>query len=162
MDTYIQLHREPKQIYIRDGKTGDEKIDELLPRLYSAFSVFQLIITTGHKFDSGFLIVVKTHDNDQREMFGDIYIEYQHYTHNGDRDHYTISCGNREGRNEPVIFGYEAVGEDFDSCLNDFIVGSSAVIKGYASRLNKMSKTLRSKVKKGHTGSKGFGIIVER
>ncbi|RPJ74112.1 MAG: hypothetical protein EHM20_11155, partial [Alphaproteobacteria bacterium] len=128
MKTYISISAEPEIRTVSDGKTGNKLIDEIIPKIYEKFSVSQLKITEKYKFDTGFLIVIKSHDNFQRDIWQDVVVEYQYYTHGKTpRHHYAISCDKCEYFSPGELFddmrGYESTGSDFDKVLNDFFLG---------------------------------------
>lgn len=165
MDTYIHITSEPETRMITNGKTGNKKIDEIIPKLYSKFSVFELIITEKFKFETGFLIQVKSHDDFQRETWGDINIEYQYYNYEGGPGHhYTITCNKPEylypGELSEDMQIYESTGSNFDKVLDDFFKGSMKVIDEKLHRISMLRKKVSKKIIDRKTKNMSFHEII--
>lgn len=165
MDTYIHITTEPDTRIVTNGRTGNKKIDEILPKLYEKFSIFELVIIEKFRFETGFYIVIKSHDNFQREIWGDITIEYQYYNYKGGSGHhYTISCKKPEylysGELSDAMQMYESTGSNFDKVLDDFFKGSIKVIDEKIKRIDKCREHIWKKVNDGKSRNTSFHEII--
>jgi hypothetical protein len=165
MDTYIHISSEPDSRMVTNGKTGNKKIDEIIPKLYEKFSVFELVITEKYKFDTGFLIKLHSHDSNQNEIWGDIYIEYQYYNYKGGPGHhYTIHCGKPQylypGELSDDLQAYESTGSKFDKVLDDFFKGSIKVMTNKIKRIEKYQQFVENKVDNVGTKNSSFHEIL--
>lgn len=135
MKTYISITPEVETKLVLDGNTGNPKIDELLPKLYKKFSIFEIKINTDYKHADGFVLFIKTHDNFQRLVFGTIAVEYMRLTYQNPtgEDHYSIR-GGRSNKHDferqiPIVAGYISTGRVFDEVLEDFLAGTVELLE---------------------------------
>ncbi len=163
MKTYIEIHAEPDSDYIRDGKTGNPRIDGVVKSLYEKFSVFQLKITTNFKFDTGFKVEVYSHDDFFGEIFGVLRVEYQFYTHTvkSGEHHYRITCHKKERYEESKISeGFAAYGNNFEEVLTAFLMETGILFSKHIAHLEEQKKKLsKMHVGKYDTEKAGFSYV---
>lgn len=134
MRTHIELKKKADSIWISDGKTENNLIDQVVELLYKKFPVFKLNITTHLIFSDGFGILVSSHAFYFREVFGEIRLNYQPYT-SGEK--YTISCTKFEG---------EASGASLEVVIDHFLKGTSQHLKAQIEFITRQIEFINSRV----------------
>lgn len=163
MKTYIQIHAEPDTKCIFDGKTGNPVLDNVVKILYKKFPVFELVITTNYKFDTGFMVELRSHDDVHNEIFGILTVEYQIYHHKvkSGEPYYSIQSHREESYEPPTVSeGYAAYGNDFEEVLTAFLMETEIKLQKYINHLQD-NKDKLSKLHPGcyDTKKAGFSYV---